>query len=120
MAESTERPFKLLLQGLDTVECAYYLRAPAGRGLDFEGLAVEREILRQSKGKDPKVVKLGEVEFLLQRYGSSSGFPTVLNNAELSIQCGEFNSPSFQVAAAANSHGGPQNGHGWPPTAIFP
>ncbi|HYL87761.1 MAG TPA: hypothetical protein VEU32_03230 [Burkholderiales bacterium] len=87
----------MLLQGVDTVECAYYLRARAGRGIDFERLAVEKEMLRQSKGKDPKLVRLGELEFLLQRYGSSSGYPLVFDNADMSIQCGEYNSPSFFV-----------------------
>ena len=37
------------------------------------------------------------MEFLLQRYGTASGFPFVLQNADLAIQCGEFNSPSFYV-----------------------
>jgi hypothetical protein len=95
--EAVGEGFKLLLHGLDTVQCAYYLRAPAGKGFDFERLGVEKEILRQSKGKDPKLVRLGEAEFLLQRYGSSSGFPLVLDNRDMSIQCGELNSPSFFV-----------------------
>ena len=61
-------PDRLLLFGHDTIECAYYLQAGRGQGLDFEGLAIERERLRQSKSRDPKLVVLGGVEFLLQRY----------------------------------------------------
>lgn len=90
-------PFKLLLDGHDTVECCYYLQAPAGKGLDFERLAALREALRQGKSKDPRPITLDGVEFLLQRYGSSRGFPLVLSNADLSIECGEFNDPSFYV-----------------------
>ena len=88
---------KLLLLGIDTAECAYYLKAHAGRGIDFERLAIEKEFLRQAKGNEAKVVRIGELEFLLQRYGSSSGYPLVLDNADMSIQCGEYNSPSFFV-----------------------
>jgi len=97
MSESGEQTFELVLYGHDTVECAYYLCADPGRGIDFEYLGLERERLRQTKCRDPKVVKLGDTEFLLQRYGSSSGFPFVLDNADMTIQCGEFNSPSFCV-----------------------
>ncbi|MEK7437991.1 MAG: hypothetical protein AAB150_14030 [Pseudomonadota bacterium] len=89
--------FKLLLDGHDTVECCYYLQAPAGKGLDFERLGALREALRQGKSKDPRPITLGGVEFLLQRYGSSRGFPLVLSNADMSIECGEFNDPSFYV-----------------------
>jgi hypothetical protein len=97
MSDSHAQAMKRLLFGHDTVECAYYLRAPHGQGLDFEGLAVQRELLRQSKKKDAKVMEFGGVEFLLQRYGSSSGFPIVLDNRDMTIQCGEYNSPSFFV-----------------------
>lgn len=96
MSEAHGTP-RLLLAGVDTVECAYYLRAPRGCGIDFERLAIEKEILRQGKGAESKVVRLGELEFLLQRYGSSSGYPLVLDNPDMNIQCGEFNSPSFFV-----------------------
>ena len=97
MSEAPEPGFKLLLFGHDTIECAYYLQAGRGQGLDFDGLALERERLRQSKSRDPKLVVLGGGEFLLQRYGSGSGYPIVLDNADMTIQCGEYNSPSFFV-----------------------
>lgn len=88
---------KLLLSGLDTVECAYYLREGLGCEFGFADLAVKREAMRTSKRRDPVVVVIGGKEFLLGRGGSASGYPLVLNNPEQTIQCGEFNSPSFFV-----------------------
>jgi hypothetical protein len=43
-------PFKLLLQGIDTLECAYYLHAGEGCTIDFERLTARREELRQARG----------------------------------------------------------------------
>jgi len=40
---------KLLLSGLDTIECAYYLRQDVSSGIDFAALGVQREAMRQSK-----------------------------------------------------------------------
>ena len=88
---------KLLLSGLDTVECAYYLREGPGCGFDFVDLANQREAMRAAKKRDPVVVTLGGKDFLLGRGGTASGYPLVLNNPEQTIQCGEFNSPSFFV-----------------------
>lgn len=90
-------PYTVLLYGHDTIECAYYLRAASGQGIDFDELAVQREALRQSKRKDPAVIALGDMEFLLQRYGSSSGFPFVLIHPDWTIECGQYNNPSFYV-----------------------
>lgn len=89
---------RLLLSGLDTVECAYYLRETLGCGFDFADLAAKREAMRASKQRDLVTVAIGDKEFLLGRGGTASGYPLVLNNSELAIQCGEFNSPSFFVA----------------------
>ena len=89
--------FRLLLSGHDTVECCYYLRPVPGCGIDFEMLAVHREILRQSKSRDPKPMTLGGVEFLLHRSGSSRGFPFIISNPDWSVEFGEFNDPSFYV-----------------------
>jgi hypothetical protein len=86
-----------LLLGHDTVECAYYLRKTYGCTLNFEQLAIDKEALRQVKHADPKVIKLGSMEFLLQPYGSSSGFPFVISNQDYTIAFGEFNNPSFFV-----------------------
>jgi hypothetical protein len=88
---------RLLLFGHDTVECSYYLRPLAGCGIDFDQLAIDREILRYSKSRDPKRITLGGTEFLLHRSGSSRGFPFILSNPEWTIECGEYNSPSFYV-----------------------
>lgn len=87
----------LLLFGHDTIECAYYLRKTYGSALNFEQLAIEKEVLRQVKHADPKAINLGGIEFLLQPYGSSSGFPFVITNQDFTIAFGEFNNPSFFV-----------------------
>ncbi len=110
---------RLLLSGLDTVECAYYLRETLGCGFDFADLAAKREAMRASKRRDPVSVVIGSKEFLLSRGGSQSGYPLVLNNNELAIQCGEFNSPSFFVTYRSDAlwHKGAQQLHaefnGW-------
>ena len=88
---------KLLLSGLDTVECAYYLRECLGCGFDFADLAAKREAMRASKRRDPVVVTIGGKDFMLGRGGTQSGYPLMLNSNEQAIQCGEFNSPSFFV-----------------------
>ncbi len=88
---------KPLLSGLDTVECAYYLRPAAHCTLDFGQLAIDKEILRQSKKREPKKIELGGIDFFLQPYGTGSGYPFLLENEDMSIECGEFNEPSFYV-----------------------
>jgi hypothetical protein len=89
--------FRLLLQGIDTIECAYYLRAHGACGIDFLRLTALREELRQAKVREPAVIDLGGAQFLLHPYGSSSGYPLVMSNADFHIQFGEFNNPSFFV-----------------------
>ena len=71
---------RLLQSGLDTVECAYYLREGLGCGFDFADLAAKRETMRAAKKRDPVVVVIGGKEFMLGRGGSQSGYPLVLNN----------------------------------------
>lgn len=88
---------KLLLSGLDTVECAYFLRPTPQCALDFGALGLEKERLRQSKKREPAKIELGGKEFLLQSYGSGSGYPFVIENADMTIEFGEFNDPSFFV-----------------------
>jgi len=90
-------PYTLLLHGIDTVQCAYFLLSPPTKGIDFTRLAVEKEHLRHAKSREPKAVTLGDVEFFLHPYGSSSGYPFVLTNEDFKIEVGEFNSPSFFV-----------------------
>lgn len=86
-----------LLTGLDTIQCAYFLATGTAQGIDFEDLTVQREALRHAKTREPRPVMLGGVEFMLQPYGSASGYPLVLTNQDFKIECGEFNNPSFFV-----------------------
>ncbi|MBN8491168.1 MAG: hypothetical protein J0M00_07055 [Burkholderiales bacterium] len=104
---------KLLLSGLDTVECAYYLREGLHCGFDFAGLAARREAMRASKQRDLVVVSIGGKDFLLGRGGTQSGYPLMLSNGEQSIQCGEFNNPSFFVTYRSEAlwHKGAQRLH---------
>ena len=89
--------FRRLLTGLDTVEAAYYLHPISGAAFSFEALMLEKERLRASGSRDGTPVELGDRSFLLRPYGTGRGFPLVLENAELTIECGEFNTPSFFV-----------------------
>jgi hypothetical protein len=86
---------KPLLSGLDTVECAYYLRPTALCAIDFRHLAIEKEVLRQSKKREPRKIEIGGIDFFLQPYGSGSGYPFLIENENMSIEFGEFNEPSF-------------------------
>ena len=89
--------FRLLLPGHDTIECAYYLGARANCTFDYARLAVEKELLRASKSRRPTLIRFGSEEFLLASHGTGSGYPFLLENGLFSIQCGEFNKPSFFV-----------------------
>jgi hypothetical protein len=88
---------RLLTSGLDTVECAYYLRPGADCKLDFADLRERREFMRQSKHPEASVIELGGTEFLLSPNGTASGYPFRMSNQLCSIQFGEFNDPSFFV-----------------------
>jgi hypothetical protein len=88
---------KPLLSGLDTVECAYYLRPTALCTIDFRHLAIEKEVLRQSKKREPRKIEIGGIDFFLQPYGTGSGYPFLIENEDMSIEFGEFNEPSFYV-----------------------
>jgi len=102
--------FKYLISGIDTLECAYYLAPSVEKHLDFDWLGFEKENLRQSKGKPSKVITLGNSEFFLRPYGSSSGYPFVIENEHFIISFGEFNNPNFFVKfkSVALWHEGPQ------------
>jgi len=88
---------KLLLRGLDTVECCYYLDTREGSQFPFETLLASKESIQRSKTREPQVVQLGNREFLLQGNGSGSGYPIVLKCPEMIISCGEYNNPAFYV-----------------------
>jgi hypothetical protein len=89
---------KLLLHGIDTLQCAYYL-LPIGKetSLNFDTLSRMREGIRQSKAINALPLTIGNSEFLLQPYGTSSGYPLVLKNKDFKIELGEFNWPNFFV-----------------------
>jgi hypothetical protein len=89
--------YKLLLHGIDTLQCAYYLTPPSPKHLDFRSLAAIKEQLRIGKAREPRAVVLGGAEFFLYPYGSSSGYPFVLSNEDFKIELGEFNNPSCFV-----------------------
>jgi hypothetical protein len=85
---------KLLASGLDTVECAYYLRSGVISNLDFDALRAQREAMRQSKHPEAGVLELGG---MLSLNGTKSGYPFLISNPDCTIQFGEFNDPSFFV-----------------------
>lgn len=86
-----------LIQGFDTIECAYYLVRKNGDSLDFESLAVQKAELAQAKIKAGSKIRLGCEEFLLASHGTSSGYPFLIENEAFIIQLGEFNRPNFFV-----------------------
>lgn len=86
-----------LLFGHDTVQVAYYLQPGPACQFDFFELGLEKERLRLAKTRTPKALTLGSQSWLLQAYGSGSGYPLVLENGNFKIECGEFNTPSFFV-----------------------
>lgn len=86
-----------LLFGHDTIECAYYLAPSRAATLNFEQLAVEKEVLKASKSRHGSVSRIGSEEFLLASHGTASGYPFLLENDAFAIQCGEFNKPNFFV-----------------------
>jgi hypothetical protein len=88
---------RLLLSGLDTIECAHYLRPGPDCKLDFAALREQKEVMRQSKQAEAGVLKLGGVDFLLSPNGTKSGYPFLISNQLSTIQFGEFNDPSFFV-----------------------
>ncbi len=98
MLEKMEnKSFDNLIHGFDTLQCAYYLESNGKKGIDFELLTREREGIKQAKSKEPKKIILGESDFLLYPFGSSSGYPLVITNEDFKIEMGEFNKPNFFV-----------------------
>jgi hypothetical protein len=89
--------FRFLLSGHDTIEVCYYLRPDSGCVLDFEEIAIQKEVLRQSKRKVQKVIALGSESFVLKPYGSQNKYPFVMENLVYTVEFGEFNCPSFRV-----------------------
>jgi len=89
--------FRRLISGLDTVQVCYYLHREAGAPFSFEELMLARERLRALKTRGGAIVEVGGWTLSVRPYGSSSGFPLVLDHSDFTIECGEFNNPSFYV-----------------------
>lgn len=93
----TTTEIRCVLQGLDTLQIAYYLEARPGGGFPYESLLVTKERLRANRQRQGATVELNGWEFSLRPYGSSSGYPLVLENRDYTLEFGEFNNPSFFV-----------------------
>lgn len=89
--------FRFLISGHDTVEVCYYLRPTDACCIDYQDLWLQKEALRHSKSRQPKVVELGNESFLLKSSGSRNGYPFVMENDTYIVEFGEFNDPSFRV-----------------------
>lgn len=88
----------LLLQGIDTIECSYYLYPKGSRAsFNYEQIALERERMRSIKQREPSRISIGGQDFLLYPYGNKSGFPFMMESEDAVISFGEFNNPSFFV-----------------------
>ena len=90
-------PYRLLLHGIDTLQCAYYLYPAESETLDFEYLRLLKEEMREAKVKEPTKVLLGDRTFLLHPFGTSSGYPFLMSDEDFKVEFGELNSPSFFV-----------------------
>src|SRR5512134_2135964 len=88
---------KFLLQGIDTIQCCYYLVPHGPTAIDFVQLRALRESLRDIRDPEPTPMKIGNMEFLLAPHGSSAGYPFIVSNADYRIEFGEHNTPSFYV-----------------------
>jgi len=93
----TERAYTLLLHGIDTLQCAYYLAQQRAGEFDFAELLLTRERLRAEGSREGAALTLGGVPFLLAAHGTRSGYPFLLACEDFKIECGEFNKPSFFV-----------------------
>jgi len=100
MVEGTQNlspKFKHLLSGVDTLEVCFYLRPLATCALQFDDLLARKEALRQARSRTPEEIRIGDESFLLQPYGSGSGYPLIFSNAWAVVSYGEKNRPPFYV-----------------------
>jgi hypothetical protein len=72
-----DRPYRLLLHGFDTLQCAYYLHAKEDSIFDFRELAVNKEALQHRKSKDPEMIVIGEELFHLYPTALLRGIPSL-------------------------------------------
>ncbi len=100
-----ENSFRMLLHGIDTVQCAYYLKRNfrVRETIDFKLLAQQKEAIRQSRKRDLRPVVLGNTEFFLHPYGSSSGYPLIISNRDFKIEMGALNMPNFFVTFSSEA-----------------
>jgi mannose-6-phosphate isomerase-like protein (cupin superfamily) len=94
---ATSERMKFLLFGHDTVECSYYAIPTRDCKIDFDRLGASRESLRLAKDREPREVELGGAAFLLHPFGTNTGYPFVLSNQDMTINCGPNNRPGFFV-----------------------
>lgn len=97
IAEDKQSNFNLLLNGFDTIQCAYYMEPELNASIDFNELTARRESIRHSKIKKFLPIVIGDLEFLLYQSGSKSGYPFIISNEYFKIEFGEFNVPNFFV-----------------------
>jgi hypothetical protein len=97
MKKMENRKFDNLIQGFDTVQCAYSMEQKWKGGIDFQFLREKKESIRDLKNKEPVAVKIGGKTFLLHPYGTASGYPILISNEDFKIEMGEFNNPNFFV-----------------------
>jgi hypothetical protein len=96
-SQSLAPNFRHLLSGIDTLEVCFYLSPKQICALDFEALLARKEALRVARFRQPEEIRIGSESFLLQAYGSSSGYPLVFSNPWAVIAYGTRNTPQFYV-----------------------
>jgi hypothetical protein len=67
--------FELLLHGIDTMQCAYYLAQQLAGEWDFAKLLQTRESLRVVGNREGTSLTLGGVPFVLASHGTRSRYP---------------------------------------------
>ena len=89
--------FPPLIYGFDTVEIAYYLTPSSSCSFDFDRLVAQRDSLKSSGLRHLSEITIGSEDFGLASHGTKSGYPLLLSNESFTVQCGEYNVPSFFV-----------------------
>ncbi len=82
-----DQGYALLLHGIDTLQCAYYLCQERAGEFDFGQLLQTRESLRQLGTRDGSPLSLGGVPFLLHPHGTRSGYSFLLTGEDFRIEC---------------------------------
>ena len=95
--EMENKNFEILIQGFDTVQCAYSMEQRRKGGINYQSLREKKESIRELRNKEPVAVKIGRQDFLLHPYGTASGYPILISNEDFKIEMGEFNNPNFFV-----------------------